>query len=292
VSAGSSETQVLELLTEYLRTLMIVSACGEESNLLEVSSEVRSVAARQSAHFDAQGLVHLIALCDSVARSAQGSATARAIFDATIVRLCLSEHMADIATLLRGERAEAATPRVPVAASAMKAAGGKKKEPLVAPPSLPDHHGTGERLKEARTLPRRAPAVAEPKPSPMSAEALWQKVRSLAEGSQSDRARIDHLRVESLEDGVLRLAIDEEGARMARFLSGQAERLAELVKRATGQRVRVVIDAAAAAPADGPSRLPERTLDEVRGLGGVARAMELFDGTIVSVEEEGATGGV
>lgn len=99
---GSTIEQALELLAEHLRLLMIIAACGESCDFLDLTEEHRKTAARQAQHFDAPALVHLIAICDATIRNARGSATARALFDAAMVRMAMSQHFADLTSLLGG----------------------------------------------------------------------------------------------------------------------------------------------------------------------------------------------
>ena len=107
--------------------------------------------------------------------------------------------------------------------------------------------------------------------------------------SQSDQARVDNLRCGRLEGRTLHLEVDEEGASMARFLSGQGPKIEDLIKRATGHDLKVVIDTKAH-----ETRRPAVTadqLEDVQQLPGVARALELFDASVVDVrpEEENPT---
>ncbi len=99
---GISEDQLIDVLIERLRQLMLITACGSESDLIELSDEARPVAAAQAASFDAAGLVHMIALCENLQRAGKNSSNPRALLDATIVRLALAEKMADVAALLAG----------------------------------------------------------------------------------------------------------------------------------------------------------------------------------------------
>ena len=84
------------------RDLMVISACGPETELVELSDEAREEAVAQSARFDAAGLTHLIAVCDAAARNCKASSGPRAILDASIVRMSLSEKLADVTALLAG----------------------------------------------------------------------------------------------------------------------------------------------------------------------------------------------
>lgn len=96
--------QALDLLTDHLRSMMILAACGGEAEFLDLSEEHRKTATRQAKAFDAPAIVHMIALCDAVSRNARGSATSRALFDAAVVRLAMTQHLADIPALLNGSR--------------------------------------------------------------------------------------------------------------------------------------------------------------------------------------------
>jgi DNA polymerase III subunit gamma/tau len=133
---GIAQDQLLEVLIERLRQLMLISACGTESELIELSDDAKVKAQEQAQNFDAAGLVHMIALCENLQRSGKVSANPRALLDATIVRLAMAEKMADVAALLAGrgqsvkQVASTATrslpPRAPAAAS-IPGSGEKKK---------------------------------------------------------------------------------------------------------------------------------------------------------------------
>ena len=99
---GIGQDQLTEVLIEFLRQLMLIAACGPESDLLELSEDARPGAAELAGRFDAAGIVHMIALLENLQRSAKSSPTPRALLDATVVRLALTEKMADVAGLLAG----------------------------------------------------------------------------------------------------------------------------------------------------------------------------------------------
>jgi DNA polymerase-3 subunit gamma/tau len=100
---GVSIDQLIETLVLHLRDLMVLSACGADTGLVELSGTARERAAGQAARFDAAGIVHMIALCESVGRAASNSATARALLDALMVRLAMTEKLADVGALLSGK---------------------------------------------------------------------------------------------------------------------------------------------------------------------------------------------
>jgi DNA polymerase-3 subunit gamma/tau len=113
LNRGVEIERLLDALAMRFRDLMIVAACGSDSDLVDTVGSGRDELDAQAQSFDAAGLVHLIALVESVERMARTSSTPRALLDALIVRLALSEHLADIGKLLAG-----------VDAGAEKSAGG------------------------------------------------------------------------------------------------------------------------------------------------------------------------
>jgi len=121
---GIAQDQLLEVLIERLRQLMLIVACGVESELVELSDEAKEIAKAQAERFDAAGLAHMIALCENVQRMSKSSSNPRALLDAAVVRLALAEKMADVSALLAGRSLSQATPPV-------------STRPLQAPPVLP-----------------------------------------------------------------------------------------------------------------------------------------------------------
>lgn len=99
---GIGQDQLVEVLIERLRQLMLLAACGPDSELIELSEDAKPQAAEQAQRFDAAGLVHMIALCENLHRHAKASSNPRALLDATIVRLALAEKMADVSAVLAG----------------------------------------------------------------------------------------------------------------------------------------------------------------------------------------------
>ena len=106
LASGIGQEQVIDVLIERLRQLMLIAACGADSELVELSPEARSRAAEQAGRFDAPGLVHMIALCEGLSHRGKSSSNPRALLDAAMVRLALAEKMADVTALLAGGSAQ------------------------------------------------------------------------------------------------------------------------------------------------------------------------------------------
>lgn len=99
---GSSLDQTIELLTDYFHMLMLISACGADSEMVPLSDDAREQAVQHAGHFDTPALVHIVAMCDAIARKLSSAPSGRALFDALVVRLCLVEQLADVSQLLAG----------------------------------------------------------------------------------------------------------------------------------------------------------------------------------------------
>lgn len=102
LSRGVSQDQLAETLTLHFRDLMLLRTCGHETQLVDLSDEARRRAVSQCERFDAPALVHMIATCQSVSKAMERSSVGRALMDALIVRLAMSEKLADVAALLAG----------------------------------------------------------------------------------------------------------------------------------------------------------------------------------------------
>lgn len=101
LDSGIAQDQLLDVLIEHLRTLMLLLAVGTESELVELPMDARQAALTQAQKFDVAGLVYMITLCENLQRSFRTSANPRALLDAAMVRLALAEKMADVAALLQ-----------------------------------------------------------------------------------------------------------------------------------------------------------------------------------------------
>ncbi len=101
LSKGTSIDQVLESLLDRLRDLLVLTACGSDSPAVQLSDDSRAAEIKLAARFDGASLVHNIALVEATQRSAKTSAAPRAILDAMVARMAMSEKLADVTSLIR-----------------------------------------------------------------------------------------------------------------------------------------------------------------------------------------------
>jgi DNA polymerase-3 subunit gamma/tau len=105
---GASVDVLLDALLLRLRDLMILAACGGQTPLVELSDAAKADDLARAGRFDAAGLVHMIALCENVQRAAKNSSVPRALLDALIVRLAMTDKLADVTAILAGKGQDAA----------------------------------------------------------------------------------------------------------------------------------------------------------------------------------------
>ena len=103
LGTGVEGDQALESLAQRFRDLMVLAVCGGDSNLVELAGDARDRAVAQAGRFDGAGLVHMVALVESVGRMCRTSSSPRALMDAMVVRLAMTEKLADVSRLLAGE---------------------------------------------------------------------------------------------------------------------------------------------------------------------------------------------
>lgn len=104
----TSTDQVMETFLERFRDLMVLAACGPETGLVELTGGSRKEEIERASRFDPAGLVHMIALTESVQRAVKSSTSPRALFDALLVRLAMTEKLADVTAIVAGNTSASA----------------------------------------------------------------------------------------------------------------------------------------------------------------------------------------
>jgi len=232
LNAGIGQEQLIEVIVERLRQLMLIAACGIDSPLIELSDDAKQAAAAQAKRFDAPGLVHMIALCEGLSHTLRTSSNPRALIDAALVRLALSEKMADVTAILAGGGA------------AIQGGVEQKKKIAAIETALP------AKPQAADTRPR----GSEPVVDLGDPQKIWQALHTRL-SEKSSFAWVDDLRLSSLdaERGVCVLAPKIANRDLTRVANPrQRERLAQELSDLTETRFRVELEAAAPAPQSDP----------------------------------------
>ena len=138
--AGLSTDALLGALTDHLRNLLILRTCGPDSTLVEAPGLALTDLSAQADLFDPAALTQDITILEELRRNARHSQAARALIDATLVRLTLADQFSNIGELiarLDGEPAPPRPARAPSAPAAASFAAQKKNDPPVATPPAP-----------------------------------------------------------------------------------------------------------------------------------------------------------
>ncbi len=179
LQSGRTVDRFCDHLIEHLRTLMLLRVCGDDTDLVDVSSTQRPALIEQAGQFDAPTYVYMISLLEELRRSAKSSGASRALADAAVVRLALSHQFTDISELMRrldGDSSGYAAPSPSKNPS-------KKKE--ASHPDVADRD-TPSVTRPTSALPTSPPVPAAPESAgPTLAQASVQL-------SSAERERIDH----------------------------------------------------------------------------------------------------
>jgi len=100
LAKGISIDQSIESLMLRLRDLLILFICGEATPLVDLSEVAKKDEHARAKKFESAAIVHMIALCENVQNAAKRSSVPRALFDAMIVRMALTEKIADAAAIV------------------------------------------------------------------------------------------------------------------------------------------------------------------------------------------------
>jgi DNA polymerase-3 subunit gamma/tau len=281
LESGSPVEQSLELLASRLRDLLVIRACGADSDLVELVPEARAQAATEAQAFESEELVHLVAVCEAALRAARSSSAPRTVLDATVARLCLHRAFEPIESGSDQKKkvVEAPRPALPKPVEPPDAA--RVPAATAAPTAIPKPSVAATTL----ATPVSSPAGTPP---PRDAAEAWSRVGAIAT-SPRDAALYEAFEPQSLDGQLLRLRAADGAGMGGAYASRRTEPLLELVRRALGPTWRVAIDApadAAAAPAPRATHgldagIPNHPL--------VREAMDAFDAIVLKVDRRAGT---
>ncbi len=100
ISNGMSIDTLVAALIDHLRNLMLIRACGAESDLVEVPGLSMADLSAQAALFDAAALSQDIVILEELRRHVRQSQAGRALLDATLVRMTLADQFSSLGDLL------------------------------------------------------------------------------------------------------------------------------------------------------------------------------------------------
>ncbi len=192
LQSGRTVERFCDHLIEHVRTLMLLKVCDVETDLVDASAELRPKLAAQAERFDAPTYVYLIAMLEEVRRSVKFSGAARALADAAVVRMAMSDQFTDIGELIERLDTEAASSSAsPVTTKT------KKKEPAgrtaVTPPPMRPSQPAGKGVDRQVALgagpagdARRPVTLSSAERERIARDPLVERVREAVDGTLFD----------------------------------------------------------------------------------------------------------
>ena len=251
LASGISLDRVLEVVAMTMRNALISKVCGVDTELLEVSEESRQNLATVGSQFDEATLTHMIALCDATSRQVRRAGSGRALFDATIARLCMAGQLAEAGSVLSANRI-----------------------------------GEVETKKKRITSyvqPKTVEAVIEPQelPSASLSEVTWEVVQSIIESTPGLKKIAQHLALSTLEDYRLAMTIAESGCDSVNYILAQRQKIEKVLTKELGHAFQVVIEASTSINSPKSTSVSFEAVEDDEL---VQTARGLFDGTVVQVK--------
>ncbi|MGD9692733.1 MAG: DNA polymerase III subunit gamma/tau [Phycisphaerales bacterium] len=283
LTRGVSVDQLLEALLERLRDVLVLSACGGETELVEAEGEDLERAQGLAGGLDPGACTHMIALCENVRWRAKASSSPRALLDAMLVRLAMTERLSALAAMVESGEGEGAQVEVK---GGVRGGGVSKESPpkkAEAAPGAPAETPTPEIRPESG-----GDAGAAPCARSGSVEDVWQAVRAGAVTGRG-RAMLGELRLTGFDGEVARVSVASRHT-MLYLEEKQRGWLEELFARACRKPVRVEMRLEEGVEEQEVGEAPDPRAAALR-IGLVREAVELFDARIVSasvMEEEAA----
>lgn len=307
---GLAPERALDGIAERFRLLLSAGVCGADPEILGTGPEEAASLVEEASNFESEQLVHMIALCDAASARVRVSASPRAILDAAVARMALSERFARAASLLAGDvvaatpakkkslsgaepRPVARTPaRRPAEGSTPPATPATSRSPESRPREQPVERPAPARRPKKATPPEtrsktEATVAAEteavpPRTSPSDAVSEsagpWARLEAAAT-TPRHRAMLADFEFDRLEGDRLRLRRRDDASPGADWTVSHPDSLERLASDALGRRIRIEF-----AGAESSTVSPAPVVDEdVESNPLVAEAMELFDAHVVQV---------
>ena len=246
IKQGTSLEQVLTSIATNLRNALIASACGSDSHLLDISDIEHEIASSLMSHFSPSTLTYMIALCDASSRQVRRGGTGRALFDATITRLCLSTEFDSTS------QQPAQVPQL------------TKKKRVTAKPANTTVESKNETVQDST--------------QPFD----WNLVTKKLKETAGLKRIASMLSFETFEDQHLTLSINASGTEATNYILSMKENLSQVVTELLGKRVSVTINAGL--PSKEPTTT-QSSVNKLDGNDLVDSAKNLFQGTVVNVSE-------
>ncbi len=100
LAAGQTAVELLDALIDIMRDILVLKAAGSGSQLVLVTAQQRQTLNSLAERFDAPALVYNITTLEKLRWTIKNSESPRALLEAAMIRLALSEHFLSVPALL------------------------------------------------------------------------------------------------------------------------------------------------------------------------------------------------
>ncbi len=253
IATGNSLDRILEELSILFRNALIAKVCGSRSDLLEVSEDaLKSLIVISQKVSDAM-LTHFIALCDASSRQVRRGGSGRALFDATIARMCLSSEIVDAGSVLKNNQTiEKST---------------KKKRIAINTDNTFNDSSNSKINKKTLNTKSEKPIT-------------WEQLISTISSTPGLKKVAQSLILKSFDQSKLVMTVSEEGCNTINYILGQRQKIEQSLLKKYGKNYSVIIEVDEVNKSSSEDVFPDEVINDE--LVNVARG--LFDSKIINVK--------
>ena len=262
LKTGQTAVQIVDALIDITRDLIVIQSTDAKSDLLVLTSEERTAMAALAELFDTPGLIYGITAMEKLRWTIKNSDNPRALLEASMLRLALSEHFIGLERVLS---------RLQGAGVSESAGGSAKKN---APPEIKGSGAFSSRppseIKGSGAFSSRPPAACDPRDSlsevtargtgilpveatgrliagELTAESIRQGwpaiVEALAATNGMAAGFLKNAAVAAFEGGVLKLRFPKSASMAMSMCHSRTESLEAFFANALGRPVRLAFEA-------------------------------------------------
>lgn len=104
LNGGLSEVQIADALVDFMRDVMVAKSAGADCEMLVLTSAQKEAVTGLAEKYDVPALVYNITALEKTRWGLKSSETARALLEALLLRLAMSEHFLNVEQLLGGRQ--------------------------------------------------------------------------------------------------------------------------------------------------------------------------------------------
>ncbi len=219
LNSGKTAYQVVDSLCEYMRDLMVLSAAGENDDLIVLTAEQKSAAGKLVNLFDLPAIIYAITTLEKLRWAVKTADNPRPLLEAALLRLTLSEHFMAISEILKSaqtQKISAKQSQTPAKASVKKNAPLNNKEN-----SSPAH--TTDESKDSIDI--KIPADFE------SIKKNWPEILNVLKKNSPAGTFMANSQPSDFANGRLTIAFSKEQMLQMQMCQKRSERISSIISR-------------------------------------------------------------